>query len=79
MKVAGVSWARRRKGCESYSEDENVVLGKTSSDKCKVWQWLKSQCLIKEGGISVRKQSITRNVGGLVWVFLFPLINISQE
>lgn len=38
MKVAGASWARWLKGCESYSEDENVVLGKTSSDECKVWQ-----------------------------------------
>lgn len=38
MKVGGASWARWLKGCESYSEDENVVLGKTLSDKCKVWQ-----------------------------------------
>lgn len=71
MKVAGASWARRLKGCESYSEDENVVLGKTSSDKCKVWQWLKSQCLIKEGGISVRKEYYQK-CGGFGLGFSIP-------
>lgn len=38
MKVAGASWARWLKGCESYSEDESVVLSKTSPVKYKVWQ-----------------------------------------
>lgn len=36
MEVAGAS--RWLKGCESYSEDESVVLGKTSAVKSKVWQ-----------------------------------------
>lgn len=31
MEVAGASWARWLKGCESFSEDETVVLGKTSA------------------------------------------------